>query len=141
MTTPRVSQPAGESPTSETTLGDAAGPAGRGQQQLALPEDARPQLVLAERVDQPLHAGPELVVAVAVVVEGPQRRFDGGQQLLAGGELLQGEGGVGGGAEPAGQEDPEAGLQRAVGAGPGHGDDAHVVEHGLAAVGGAARRS
>ena len=35
------------------------------------------------RVDEPLHAGPQLVVAVAVVVEDPQDRLDRGQQVLA----------------------------------------------------------
>src|SRR6202043_4140040 len=42
------------------------------------------------------------------------------------------------GAETAGDEHPEARLERPVGAGPVDADDADVVEHGLAAVGGAA---
>src|SRR5205823_1201035 len=50
-------------------VGDAAGPRGGRQQELALLEDAGPQLLHAHRVDQPLHAGAQLVVAVAVVVE------------------------------------------------------------------------
>jgi hypothetical protein len=43
------------------------------------------------------------------------------------------------GAEPAGHEHLEAGLERAVGLGPVHADDPDVVEHGLTAVGDAAR--
>ena len=120
-------------------VGDAAGPRGGRQQQLALLEDAGAQLVDAHGVDQPLHAGPQLVVAVAVVVERAQDRLQGGQQLLAGRELLQRLGRVGVGAQATGHEDPEAGLHAAVGTGPVDGDDADVVEHGLAAVGDAAR--
>ena len=41
------------------------------------------QLVEAERVDDPLHAGPQLVVAVAGLVEDPQDRLDRRQQVLA----------------------------------------------------------
>src|SRR5207302_874870 len=41
-------------------------------------------------------------------------------------------------ARPPGEEHPEAGLEGAVGAGTHHTDHTHVVEHGLAAVGGAA---
>ena len=66
------------------------------------------------RVDEPLHAGPQLVVAVAVVVEHPEDRLDGGQQVLAGGELLERERRVRVGAEAAGDEHPEAGLDGAV---------------------------
>ena len=62
-----------------------------------------------------------------------------GQQVVPGGELLQGLGRVRRGAEAAGHEDPEAGLGRAVGPGPGHGHHPDVVEHRLPAVGGAAR--
>ena len=56
----------------------------------------------------------------------------------AGRELLEGEGGVRVGAEAAGDEHPEAGLDGAVLVLVGDRDDADVVEHGLAAVGGAA---
>ena len=62
-----------------------------------------------------------------------------GHQLLAGRELLEGEGRVRVGAEAAGDEHPEAGLDGAVVVRAADGDDADVVEHGLAAVGGAAR--
>ena len=118
--------------------GDPARPGGGGGQELALLEDAAADLVDAERVDQPLHAGPQLVVAVAVVVERAEDGLDGGQQVFPGGELLEGLGRVGVGAQAAGEEDPEAGLHRAVVLGPVDGHHAHVVEHGLAAVGDAA---
>ena len=62
-----------------------------------------------------------------------------GEQVLAGREVLERLRGVRRGAEPAGEEHLEAGLERAVGAGPGEGDDADVVEHRLAAVRRAAR--
>jgi hypothetical protein len=71
-----------------------------------------------------------------VVVEHPEDRLEGGHQLLAGGEVLQGERRVGVGAEAAGDEDPEATLDTAVLEGPGGADHADVVEHRLAAVGG-----
>jgi hypothetical protein len=116
-------------------VGDAPGPGRRGGQEAALLEDPAADLVGAQRVDQPLHPGPQLVVTVAGVVERPQDGLDGGQQVLAGGELLQGLGRVGVGAKAAGEEDSEAGLDRAVVLGPVDGHDADVVEHGLAAVG------
>ena len=100
---------------------------------------SRAQLVHPHGVDQPLHAGPELVLPVAVVVERAQAGLERGQQVLPGGELLEGLGRVGVGAQAAGHEDPEAGLDAALGGGPVDGDDADVVEHGLAAVGDAAR--
>ena len=53
----------------------------RRDEEAALLEDALAQLVDAHRVDEPLHAGPELVVAVAVVVEHAQRRLDRREQL------------------------------------------------------------
>ena len=57
---------------------------GRRDQELALLEDALAQLVDAHRVDEPLQAGPQLVVTVAVVVLYPQDRLDRGQQVLRG---------------------------------------------------------
>jgi hypothetical protein len=45
---------------------------------------------------------------------------------------------VGIGPEAAGEEHPKSGLEGPVGPGPGHRDHPDVVEHGLAAVGGAA---
>ena len=62
-----------------------------------------------------------------------------GEQVLARGELLERLRGVRVGAEPAGHEHPEAGLDGAVGERAVHRDHADVVEHRLAAVGGAAR--
>ena len=53
--------------------------------------------------------------------------------------VLEGQGRVRVGAEAAGDEDPEAGLDGAVLERAGGGDHADVVEHGLAAVGVAAR--
>jgi hypothetical protein len=120
-------------------LGHAAGPGGAGQQETALLEDPGPELVDTEGVDEPLHAGAQLVVAVAVVVEDPEDRLEGGQQVVAGGELLEGLGGMGVGAQAAGDEHPEPGLDGAVFARPGDGHHADVVEHGLATVRGAAR--
>ena len=109
------------------------------RQELALLDDALAQLVDAHRVDEPLHAGADLVVAVAVVVERAQARLDRRQQVFAGGELLERLRRVRVGAETAGDEHLEAGFDRcrrracAI-----DGDDADVVEHRLAAVGGAA---
>ena len=97
------------------------------------------QLLEPEGVDEPLHAGPQLVVAVAGLVEDPQQGLDGGHEVLAAGEVLEGQRGVRGGAQAAGDEDPEAGLDPSVVVGAGGGDDPDVVEHGLAAVGAAAR--
>ena len=59
------------------------GQRGRRAEELALLEDALAQLVDAHRVDEPLHAGAQLVVAVAVVVERAQARLDRRQQVLA----------------------------------------------------------
>ena len=118
---------------------DAAGPRRRPEQQAPLLQHAGLDVVPAERVDQPLHARPQLVVAVAVVVEHPQDGLDRGHEVFLGGEVLERQGGVGVGAEAAGHEHPEAGLDRAVVERAGRGDDADVVEHGLTAVGGAAR--
>ena len=61
-----------------------------------------------------------------------------GQQVLAGRELLERQRRVRVGAEAAGDEHPEAALDGAVVRVRGDGDDADVVEHRLAAVGGAA---
>ena len=72
------------------------------------------------------------------LVEDPQARLDGGQQVLAGGELLEGQRRVRVGAEAAGDEHPEARLDVPSSRRAGDADDADVVEHGLAAVGGAA---
>ena len=101
-------------------------------------EDAALDLVEAQLVDDPLHAGPELVVAVAGLLEHPDARLDGGQELLAGRELLERQRGVGVGAEAAGDEHAEPGLDLAGLVRAGHCNDADVVEHGLAAVGDAA---
>ena len=106
-----ASPPAGASPCSLHLLGDAARPVARGAQELALLDDALAQLVDAHRVDEPLHAGADLVVAVAVVVERAQARFDRRQQVFAGGELLERLRRVRVGAETAGDEHLEAGLR------------------------------
>ena len=119
-------------------IGDAAGPAGGGQQKLALSEDAALELFEAQLLHQPLHAGPELVVPIAVVVEHPQAGLDGGEQVLAGSELLQGQRRMGVGPQAAGHIHPEPSLHATVHL-AGGGDYAHVVEHGLTAVGGAPR--
>ena len=63
--------------------GDAARVRGRRGQELALLEDALAQLVDAHGVDEPLQAGPQLVVAVAVVVLDAEDRLDGGEEVLA----------------------------------------------------------
>ena len=133
-----VPMPAGASPCSSHDGGDAARVGGRRGEELALLDDPLAQLVDAHRVDEPLHAGPQLVVAVAVVVERAQDRLDGGEQVLAARELLERLRRVRVRAEPAGDEHPEAGLDGAVGPRAVHRDDADVVEHRLAAVGGAA---
>ena len=117
--------------------GDAARVRGRRGKELALLDDAFAQLVDPHGVDQPLQAGPQLVVAVAVVVFDAQDRLDGGEEVFARGELLERLRGVRVGAETAGDEHLEAGLDRAVGERAVHRDHADVVEHRLAAVGGA----
>ena len=61
---------------SATVSGMPPGQVERGDEELALLEDAGLQLVPAHRVDEPLHAGPQLVVAVAVVREDPEDRLD-----------------------------------------------------------------
>ncbi len=95
-------------------LGDATGPARAGQQELAGVQHPAAHLVDAQLVDDPLEAGPQLVVAVAGLLEDPQHRLDGGQELLLGGELLEDERRVRVGPEPAGDEHPEALLDGAV---------------------------
>ena len=62
-----------------------------------------------------------------------------GSRSSRGGELLERLGRVRVGAQAAGHEHPEPWLQGAVRERAGDGDHADVVEHGLAAVGGAAR--
>ncbi len=118
--------------------GDPARVGRRRGEELPLLDDPLAQLVDPHRVDQPLHAGAQLVVAVAVVVLHPQHRFDGGQQVLARRELLERLGRVRVRAQATRHEHAEAGLEGAVGARAVHRDDAGVVEHRLAAVGGAA---
>ena len=108
--------PAGASPSRLDHRGDAARVGGRRGQELALLDDPLAQLVDAHRVDEPLHAGAQLVVAVAVVVRTRSDRLDGGEQVLAGRELLERLRRVRVGAEAAGDEHPEAGLDGAVGA-------------------------
>ena len=101
-------------------------------------EDAPLHLLEAERVDEPLQAGAQLVVAVAGLLEHTQDRLDRGQQVFAGGELLERQRRVRVGAEAAGDVDAEAALDLAVRQRARHGDHADVVEHRLAAVGRAA---
>ena len=72
------------------------------------------------------------------MVEDAHDRLERRHQLLARRELFERLRRMRVGAEPAGHEHLEAGLERAVGLGPVHADDADVVEHGLAAVGDAA---
>ena len=95
--------------------GDATGPGGAGHQELARREHASLHLLEAELVDDPLHAGAQLVVAVAGLLEDPDAGLDRRQQLVARGELLECQGGVRIGAQASGDEHPEAGLDRAVG--------------------------
>ena len=93
-------------------LGDAAGPARRGQQEVAGLQHPALDLFEAELVDDPLEAGPQLVVAVAGLLEHAQHGLDGGQQVFLGGEWLEGQGRMRVGAEPAGDEHAEAVLDR-----------------------------
>jgi hypothetical protein len=106
---------------------------------VALTQDLPLHLLEAELVDQPLHAGAELVLAVAVVVENPQDGFEGGKQLLTRREVLDRQRWVRRGPEPTGNVHTESCLGRAVGELPAHGDDPGVVEHRLPAIGGAPR--
>ena len=95
-------------------LGDPARPARRGGQEVADLEDAALELLEAEFVDDPLESGPQLVVAVAGLLEHPQDRLDRRQQVFLRGEVLERERGVRVGAEAAGDEHPEALLDLAV---------------------------
>ena len=61
-------------------------------------------LLPAEILDDPLEAGPQLVLAVAVLLEDAEDRLDGGQQLIAGRELLEGQRRVRVGPEAAGDQ-------------------------------------
>ena len=135
----RCPTPAGASPLLDDRAGMPPGYVADAAEELALLDDALAQLVDAHRVDEPLHAGPQLVVAVAVVVERAQARLDRRQQVLAGGELLERLRRVRVGAEAAGDEHLEAGLDACRRrSGRLTRDHADVVEHRLAAVGGAA---
>ena len=82
--------------------------------------------------------GAQLVVAVAVVALDAEDRFDRGKEVFARRELFQRLRRVRVRAESAGHEHLEARLDGAVGSRPVHRDHADVVEHRLAAVGGAA---
>ena len=73
-----------------------------------------------------------------MVVLDAQDRLDGGEEVFTRRELLERLRGVRIGAEAAGDEDLEAGLDAAVGERAVHRDHTDVVEHRLAAVGGAA---
>ena len=96
-------------------------------------------LVDAELIHDPLHAGPQLVVAVAGLLEHPQCGLDGGEQFLASREVLEGHGRMRCGPETTGDVHTETCLDGAVIEGAGHTHSADVIEHGLAAVGGTAR--
>ena len=109
-----LATPAGSSPNFSTSSGMPPGQVDEARRNLRSFEHLALDLFPAERVDQPLHAGAQLVLAVAVVVEDPEAGLDGGQQLLAGRELLEGERRVRVGAEAAGDEHAEAGLDGAV---------------------------
>ena len=114
-----VATPAGGVAVLLHDLGDAAGPGRRGEQELALLDDALAQLVDAHRVDEPLQAGPQLVVAVAVWSNTRRIASSVGSRSSRGRELLEGQRRVRVGAEAAGDEHPEPGLDGAVVEGAG----------------------
>src|SRR5918997_1731162 len=119
-------------------VGDAARPPGRPQQRGALLDPPPADFAPAGGNAEPLHAGAQLVVAVAVVVEDPEDRLEGGHEVFPRGELLECHRLRRVGAQTASHEDLEPGLDGAVLEGAGGGDDTGVVEQRLAAVGGAA---
>src|SRR5947208_745933 len=94
-------------------LGDAARPTVGGDQEAALLEHPLAQLVDAHGVDEPLHAGSQLVVTVSIVVEHTHDGFDGRQEVLARGDVLEGLRRVRVGAQAAGEEPAEARLDGA----------------------------
>ena len=103
-------------------------------------EDLALEFFEADLVDQPLHAGPELVLTVAVTVEDPEDRLERGEEVLTRREVLQRQGRMRRGTETARHVHTEAGLERSVLALASDGDDAGIVEHGLATVRRAARK-
>ena len=133
--------PAGPSPSCSTMSGMPPGHVDEAGSSLRVASTRRLQLVEAERVDEPLHAGSQLVLAVAGLVEHPQQRLDRRQQVLAWREVLERERRMRVGAETAGDEHAEARLDLAVVVRARRRDHADVVEHRLAAVGLRSRRS
>ena len=131
--------PAGSSPCSCDDLGDATRVRGRRDEELALLDDALAQLLDAHRVDEPLEPGAELVVAVAVVVlrpAGSPRSWAGGLHATVNSSSACA--GCGLAPRPPAMNTLKPGSTRAVGTRAVARDHADVVEHRLAAVGGAA---
>src|SRR5436190_824857 len=79
-------------------------------------------LLHAHRVDLRVHAPPQRVAAIAVVLEHTHDRLERRHEVLARRELRGRLHRVRVGAEPAGDEDLEAGLECAVRLGPVHAD-------------------
>ena len=92
-----------------------------------------------EVVDDPLHTRTKFVVAVAGLFEDSKYRLARGKKVFFRRERFKRKSGVRIGSKPASDEDAESGFDRTVVICSSGGDDAHIVEHGLAAIGGASR--
>ena len=116
---------------------NATGPRRRCGKRVAQLNHAAAHLVDAELVDHPLESCTQLVLAIAGLVEHAQDRLDRRQQFFLRREVLESECGMRCGPETTGDVHAEALFDGAVLALAVHGHDTHVVEHRLAAVGGA----
>jgi hypothetical protein len=92
-----------------------------------------------EVVDDPLHTRTKFVVAVAGLFEDSKYRLDRGKKVFFRRERFKRKSGVRIRSKPASDEDAESGFHRTVLVCSSSSDDADVVEHGLTAIGCAAR--
>ena len=92
-----------------------------------------------EIVNDPFHACTKFVVAVSGLLEDSQHRLDRRKKIFLRRERFKRKSGVRICSKPACDEDAESGFDRTVVICSSGGDDAHIVEHGLAAIGGASR--
>ena len=117
---------------------NSAGVRGGRREEASLFENARLHFFPAERVDQPLHTRTEFVVAVSGLIKDAQDRFHRGQQQLTRRKGLQRQRWMRIGTQTASDKNSETCFDLTVVADSFGGDHADIVEHRLAAVGGAA---
>ena len=113
---------------------NTARPCGGSGKRVAHLDDASAHFFDAELVDDPLQSRAQLVVAVAGLVEHAQRRLDRRQQVLAAREVLECERRMWRRTEPTRDVHAEAVFDLTRLGLAGDCNDAHVVEHRLAAV-------